>query len=80
MEPITLPIQQPVLQLFNYFTDNGHNQTLAMNALFQNCIFWGDGGNVDNEIAIDKQGTSAFSATFDHVFYKTKDEIFECRF
>ena len=46
-----------------------------MNTLFQNCIFWGDGGTVDNEIAIDKQGSSVLSATFDHVLYKAKDEI-----
>ena len=65
----------PVLQIFNYLADNGSAQTFAMNALFQNCIFWGDGGTVDNEIFIDKRGTSAFSATFDHVLYKAKDEI-----
>ena len=70
----------PVLQLFNYFTDAGPNQTFAMNALFQNCIFWGDGGTVDDEIAIDKQGASTFSATFDHVLYKAKDEIANANF
>jgi len=69
----------PVLQIFNYFTD-APNQTFPMNSLFQNCIFWGDGGTVDNEIAIDKQGASLFSATFDHVLYKTKDEIANANF
>ncbi len=66
---------KPVLQLFNYFTDVGPNQPFNMNALFQNCIFWGDGGTVDNEISIDKQAASAFSATFDHVLYKAKHDI-----
>ncbi len=65
----------PVLQLFNYFTDNGPTQTFAMNALFQNCIFWGDGGTVDDEITTDKQGSSGFSVTFDHVLYKAKNQI-----
>lgn len=70
----------PVLQLYNYFTDVGPSQTFAMNALFQNCIFWGDGGAVDDEIAIDKQGSLPFSATFNHVLYKTKDEISNATF
>ena len=51
--------EQPVLKVFDYLPD-GSNQTFALNALFQNCIFWGDGGIVDNEITIDKQGASAF--------------------
>ena len=67
--------QQPVLKLFDYLPDAASNQTFTLNALFKNCIFWGDGGTVDDEIAIDKQGSSAFSATFDHVLYKAKDEI-----
>lgn len=68
---------QPVLQLFNYFPDAGPGpaQTFSMNALFQNCIFWGDGGTVDNEITIDKKGASVFSATFNHVLYKVKEAI-----
>jgi len=70
----------PVLQLFNYFTDAGPIQTFAMNAFFQNCIVWGEGGTVDDEITIDKQGSSAFSATFDHVLYKAKDEIANATF
>lgn len=66
--------QQPVLQLFDYLPAGG-SQTFALNALFQNCIIWGDGGNVDDEISIDKQGSSAFTASFDHVLYKAKDDI-----
>lgn len=65
----------PVLQICNYVADNSSTAVFSLTALFQNCIFWGDGGTVDNEIFIDKQGTSAFSATFDHVLYKAKDEI-----
>jgi hypothetical protein len=55
--------------------DAGPGQTAGLNALFQNCIFWGEGGIVDNEISIDRQGASQFVTTFDHVLYKAKDEI-----
>jgi hypothetical protein len=66
---------EPVLQLYNYLTDAGPNQTFKVNATFQNCIFWGDGGIVEDEIVINEQGGTAFSATFDHVLYKAKNEI-----
>lgn len=67
--------QNPVLNIYNYLPDAGTSQTSALKTLFQNCIFWGDGGTVDDEISIDKEGSSSFSATFDHVLYKAKDDI-----
>ena len=67
--------QDPVLNIYNYLPDAGTSQTSSLNALFQNCIFWGDGGTVDNEIAINKEGSSPFSVSFDHILYKAKDEI-----
>ena len=39
--------------------------------IFTNCIFWGDGGNVDDEVVAKKEGTNnTFNVTFDHVLYK----------
>jgi hypothetical protein len=70
----------PVLQLSNSITDGGTTYTSSLNALFQNCIFWGDAGNVEDEILIDKKGTDAFSATFDHVLYKAENEIANATF
>ena len=72
--------QDPVLSIYNYLPDANASQTSTLNALFQNCIFWGEGGTVDNEIAINKEGSSPFSATFDHVLYKAKDEISNANF
>ena len=65
----------PVLQLSDFISQGGTNYSASLNALFQNCIFWGDGGTVDDEIAISKQGNNPFSITFDHVLYKAKDDI-----
>lgn len=67
--------KNPVLQLTNSISQNGNNYSTSLNAFFQNCIFWGDGGTVDNEIAIDKQGADPFSVTFDHVLFKAKNDI-----
>lgn len=70
--------KNPVLQLSNSNQDG--TSTAALNALFQNCILWGDGGIVDNEIAVDKKGANPFSVTFDHVLYKAKNDIANAAF
>ncbi len=72
--------KNPVLQLSNSATQGGTNFTAPLNALFTNCIFWGDGGPVDNEITVAKQGADPFSVIFDHVLYKAKDEIANASF
>ena len=70
--------KNPVLQLSNSSAEG--NNSAALNALFQNCIFWGDRGGVDNEIAVDKQGANPFSVTFDHVLYKAENDISNATF
>ena len=55
-------------------------QGFPLNAFFQNCILWGDGGTVDNEISTDNKASASFSATFDNVLYKAKDEITNASF
>jgi hypothetical protein len=67
--------QQPVLQLSNNITQGGTLYTSPLNAVFQNCIFWGDGGTIDDEILIDKKGTDPYAVSFDHVLYKAKNNI-----
>ncbi|MEI8053705.1 MAG: hypothetical protein WCH52_08155 [Bacteroidota bacterium] len=61
---------KPVLQATNYSYGSGSLVTENMNATFQNCIFWGDGGGIDDEIAIGKEGSNAFSFNIDHCLYK----------
>lgn len=67
--------KNPVLQVSNAAMQNGATLTQPLNALFQNCIFWGDNDNVDNEIEVDKKGSDTFLANFDHVLYKAKDNV-----
>ena len=66
--------QNPVLQASNAAMQNGVTLTQPLTAFFQNCIFWGDFGNVDNEIAINFVGNNS-PVTFNHVLYKAKDDI-----
>lgn len=66
--------ENPVLQVADFITQGGTTFTAPLNALFKNCIFWGENGNVDNEIIVGKQGGGPYSVTFDHVLYKAKDD------
>lgn len=59
----------PVLTVLNG-AQNGNPGSQPLQAAFTNCIFWGDNGFIENEIAVNKQGTSSFSLTFDHCIYK----------
>lgn len=72
--------KNPVLQISNFITQNGATITSPLNGFFQNCIFWGDGGTVDDEITIDKQGADLFTVAFDHVLYKAKNDIANATF
>ena len=70
--------KNPVLQLSN--SNKEGNNTATLNALFQNCILWGDGGIIDDEIIVNKQGADAFTVSFDHVLYKAKNDIANASF
>ena len=72
--------KNPVLQIDNFLMQGGTTFTAPLNALFTNCIFWGENGNVDDEIAISKQGAGPFSVTFNHVLYKAETDPSEANF
>ncbi|MEP7252661.1 MAG: hypothetical protein ABI683_09785, partial [Ginsengibacter sp.] len=65
--------KNPVLQAAN-FLDQGNTTFVAdFDARFTNCIFWGEGGTVDNEIVTAKKPNVLFSLVFDNTIYKVKD-------
>jgi hypothetical protein len=70
----------PILQVADFLNQDGINYTAPLNAFFQNCIFWGEGNSVDDEIIVRKVGSGAISVTFDHVLYKAKNSIAEANF
>lgn len=59
----------PVLTVTNY---DGANNTASLNALFRNCIFWGEGGVVEDEVVVTKKGATPFLVTFDYGLWKVK--------
>ncbi len=64
----------PVLTVNNFTVQNGSTLTANLAAVFRNCIFWGDAGFVDDEIAVSKQGNNPFSVLFDHNLYRTLND------
>ena len=62
----------PVLQVNDYNPDNS-TQTSSLRAFFQNSIFWGDYGNVPNEIVVERKGNNVYEVNFDHIIYKAAE-------
>ncbi|MFD2918667.1 hypothetical protein ACFS6H_03025 [Terrimonas rubra] len=58
----------PVLQLSN---SDGVNHA-ALQAVFTNCIFWGEGGVMENEVLATKNNAAAFNVQFNNVLWKMK--------
>jgi hypothetical protein len=56
--------KKPVLQVYDATTSGSGR----INAMFTNCIFWGEGGNVDDEIVVNNQLNSVIS--FKNILYK----------
>jgi hypothetical protein len=54
----------------NYINVNNVPQTAPLNALFQNCIFWGEGGLVDDEVVIARDPGATLAVSFDYGLWK----------
>jgi hypothetical protein len=64
--------RDPVLFVSNYITVNNNPVTASLNALFRNCIFWGENGLVDNEVVVSKSGATPFNVNFDYDLWKVQ--------
>ena len=59
--------KQPVIYI-NNFDEADNNYPLS--AIFKNCIIWGEGGGVENELLAEKKGNSNMELLLDHSLYK----------
>lgn len=66
--------KNPVLNLSNYITDNTTLFSGSLDARFRNCIFWGEGGLVEDEVVVTKEGTHPFNAVFTNCLWKAKSD------
>lgn len=59
--------RDPVLTVSNF----ANNESKNLDALFRNCIFWGENGLVDDEVMVVKNGSApVFNVVFDQVLWK----------
>jgi len=69
---IYLSHTQPVLSLSDVYTQGGGSVAGDIEAIFTNCIFWGNNGTVDNEVSVSRQNTGTFSVSFTNCLWKVK--------
>ncbi|MFM2145262.1 MAG: hypothetical protein RL732_98 [Bacteroidota bacterium] len=70
--------KDPVLFVSDFIKNNNNTiSTAPLNATFTNCIFWGDYGTVENEVAVSKQGGN-FQVNFKNCIWKVKTEPANC--
>jgi hypothetical protein len=71
---VYLPHKKPVLVISNWDSTSQIN-TYDMKALLRNNIFWGDFGNVEDEVVIFRRGTTPFNVTMENSLYKAKNNL-----
>jgi len=64
--------KEPVLLVTNFIKQDNIYLTADLNATFSNCIFWGEGGSIDDEVVVSKQGSTIFSVSFVNSLWKVK--------
>jgi len=67
-----IPHKEPVLFASNYITINNVQSPAPLTALFQNCIFWGEGGLVDDEVIVAKNTNATLNVAFNNNLWKVK--------
>jgi hypothetical protein len=60
--------RDPVLTVSNFANNSSNN----LNAIFRNCIFWGENGIVNDEVVVLKNGSTIFNVDFDHNLWKVQ--------
>ena len=69
----SLAHKDPVLYVSNYVLQGTTLLTSNLTAAFKNCIAWGANGIVDDEVVVDKQGSTGFNVSFDNCLWKAKN-------
>lgn len=65
--------KEPVLQVANFIKDGTSFLTSDLTAVFRNCIFWAESGNVDDEVFVSRQGSTVFDVSFANCLWKVKN-------
>jgi len=64
----------PVVSVANFAVAGSNPAVNNLQAIFTNCIFWGDNGFIENEVLVSKQGSTPFNVTLSHCLYKATND------
>jgi hypothetical protein len=62
--------KKPVLLVSDWDSMNNQLLTYPLNALFENSIFWGDNGTVEDEVVLSRRGGAGWNARISHSLFK----------
>ena len=62
--------RNPVLLVSNFIVVNNIRDVKRLDAVFRNCIFWGEGGTVDDEVETYPDNSAPYNVIFDQVLWK----------
>jgi hypothetical protein len=65
---------KPVLSVTDLGLINGAPAYAPLDAVFTNCIFWGENNSVNNEVIVNKQGNNSFAVKFVSCLYKAVND------
>lgn len=66
--------KNPVLTASNSIKQNSQIYTAPLNAVFTNSILWGSEGFVENEVMVQKDGSTAAAVSFSNVLFRSKTD------
>jgi len=65
--------RDPVLFVSNYININNIPVDEDLDALFRNCIFWGENGTVEDEVVAAKSVGAVFNVNFEYCLWKVQN-------
>jgi hypothetical protein len=69
-----IPHKKPVIAINNWDSTK-QLESFDLNTSLTNCVFWGENGNVDDEIVVSKKGNNTFQVLLEHNLYKVKSNL-----
>lgn len=66
--------KEPSLLITDFIKDGDQLLSAPLDAHITNCIIWGDGGAVEDEVVVGREGIQQFSVRFEHSVWKIKNE------
>lgn len=70
----------PVLKVWNFSNEQTTSMTQDIEAVFTNCILWGDNNSLVSELDIQKKGNNSFSVVFENCLYKAESSVANASF